>query len=275
MISLKKFKWSIKLDYILLLKIRGLSLRKKCSFIILKYLFFIKDSIVGIKAPMNIRVFNRLFFYNDLYGPASLERVYSESYHLKDFIKQRGTIIDVGAHIGQFSFFCSNYLGAERIVSIEPLKDCFSILRMNAKNPDDCINCAVSAKEGPIPFYVSELSSQHSSYIRDLSEKYGHEIIVPAKRLDDIIGELHIDEIDLLKIDTEGSEFDVLLSARGILHRCNTLLIEMSVSRSSAGNLFTVGNYLQDQGFKLAKLLPYSNGGQSIDGIFTKNSGSI
>jgi FkbM family methyltransferase len=265
---IRLLRWSLKHDYTLLFRIRAIPIYQKISCIALKYLFYVKDKIVSNNTtPSRVRVFGDMYHYVDAYGIASLQRVYCESYHLKSHVKQGAVVIDVGAHIGQFNFFCRNYLKASRIVSIEPIRECYEVLKLNSRDPDDCMNIAISNERSSVHMHISKTSTQHSTYIMDDKEEYLGGFDIPAARLENVINEKQIEKCDLLKIDTEGSEYDVLLSAGNALKAIKTIYVEMSVLRKSSGNLFIIGTYLQDRGFALQELLPF-NSVLAADGIF-------
>ncbi|UCG78191.1 MAG: FkbM family methyltransferase [Nitrospirota bacterium] len=264
--------WSIKLDVVFLLNIKGIHVWERVWFILIKYLYFVKDKVTGIRnKPARVSIFNREYYYDNIYGLSSLQRVYCESYEIKEWLASDPIVIDIGAHTGQFNFFCSHYLTAERVISVEPLTDCYEILKLNARNPNDCINCAIGITDDTVTMFIPEISSQHSTYIKDDNEKYRDSVDVKMKRLDDIMAEHLIDKCDLLKIDTEGSEYDVLVSAVNTLTNVDKVLVEMSVFRRSSGNMFVVGSYLQENGFRLAKLLPVSKDMQFLDGLFERD----
>ena len=174
---------------------------------------------------------------------------------------------------GAIQFFLPTVFEGKEDNKFEPLKNCFEVLKLNAAASSDCYNCAISAANKTVTMCVPAQSSQLSSYIRDEKERYINFFSVESKRLDDVLGELNITHCDLVKIDTEGSEYEVLLSARQVLDKTRFVLVEMSVNRASAGNIFTVGDFLQRQGFKLKKLLPYKENHSSADGIFEKKGG--
>lgn len=259
-------RWSLYLDYIFLFNVKGVSLSAKLRFILLKYLIYIKNRIFGLPAvPVFATVLNQKFYYNDVYGIASLQRVYCEHYRLRDVVRNSSIIIDVGANIGQFNFFCSHYLKAQRIVSIEPLSDCYEVLKQNALRPEDCRNYAISHNAETVTIYVSKTSSQMSTTVKDANDTYAKKVVVRAIDLDVLLHDADIMKADLLKIDTEGNELDVLTSAVQCLKEVPVVLVEMSVIRSSTGSMFRTGAFLEDHGFQLYEL----------QGINTLNPGTI
>ena len=266
----KMLRWSLRLDLILLFKIRDISVAGKIYFIVLKYLLYLKNTLFGLSdAPCSATVFSKKYYYNDVYGLASLQRVYCEHYRLKQIIKNDSVIIDVGAHIGQFAFFCRHYLRAKRVVSIEPVKESFTVLRLNAGDPEDCAQAAVSNETKIVTMHVSKTSSQLSTYVKDTNDSYVASFDIQAEKLDDVVKRYDIETADLLKIDTEGSEYDVLRSGAQLLSKVNVLLVEMSVFRASLGNIFKVGAFVEEKGFKLVEFNLYENHYPvTVDGIF-------
>jgi FkbM family methyltransferase len=180
-------------------------------------------------------------------------------------------IVDVGANIGQFNFFCRHYLKAERVLSIEPLTICQDLLKLNSTDPSDCLNYLVSNENGEKEFYLAHESSQLSTCIKAENKSYAECLLLQGKKLDDILAECGLQSIDLLKIDTEGSEFDVLLSAERTLEAVRLVLVEMSVLRKSTGNIFKTGSFLNERNFELVSLgCIKSNKPEDIDGIFKR-----
>jgi len=246
--------WSLSLDYELLCRVKNLPFTGKIYFILLKYALYLKHRICGRQGAHSTMVFGTRFFYNDAYGLASLQRVYCAGHTLKELLPENPVIIDVGANVGQFNHFGSHYLGARRVISIEPVEESYEMLQRNAAVADDSHRCAISDVEGDVLFHVARESSQLSSYVADEDSSYRESYPVRARRLDSLATEMKLERVDLLKIDTEGSEFDVLKSAEKLLANTDLVLVEMSVFRKSAGNLFKIGNFLEGKGFTLVEL---------------------
>jgi FkbM family methyltransferase len=269
---LRMLRWSFELDCIFLFKVSGLPIIEKTRFVILKYLIYLKNRMFGVHGKHgSIKVFGSKFFYNDVYGLASLQRVYCSSYTLKALLPDHPVIIDVGANVGQFNFFCKHYLRAERVISIEPIKDCYDLLLLNSGKSADCVNKIVSTSNNEMIFYIAKRSSQLSSYIKDDNVEYIDSYSVQGARLDDILDRFDLKRADLLKIDTEGSEFEVLSSATGFLGKVDHILVEMSIFRKSSGNLFKVGGFLEERAFDLVSLATKNRERpRDVDGIFKR-----
>lgn len=246
---------------------------QKFFFVLLKYLIFKKNKLIGwTDGVSSAIVFGKRFYYNEAYGIASLQRVYCEHYLLREVIPVGGMVIDVGANIGQFNFFSRHYLKASRVISIEPLSGCFAILVQNATVSNDCHQLALSDRNGVRTMFISSISSSLSSYIPDSEASVIAGNAVLSRTLDDFVTDLGVAHVDLLKIDTEGSEFDIIRGGSHVLTVCALIAIEMSVSRPSSGDVFRIGNAIEDAGFRLLLLAPHSGHCPSaVDGLFAKN----
>lgn len=266
----KLLLWSLKLDYTFIVHVPDISFLGKINFLLKKYWMFLKNVVCADNVTC-VKVFGLDYFCNERYGLASLQRVYCSSYGIKKFIPANPTVIDVGANIGQFTFFCRHYLHAKRILSIEPIIFCYDVLRKNSSDPVDCLNCLVSCDTGNREFFICKKSPQLSSCIKNEWEEYDDGALSPSRRLDDLVRVNRVEKIDLLKIDTEGTEYDVVQSAEGILDRVGAMMVELSLFRNSDGNLFATGKFLEDHDFQLAAI-DYGNGIRStdVDAVFVK-----
>jgi FkbM family methyltransferase len=262
--------WSLKLDMEFLFAVPGVPLYERLRIIICKYLFFLRDRCRPDITVRHATAFGLHYRYNDRFGLGSIQRVFCSSWKLKEVLPPRPIVVDVGANLGQFNLFCRTYLGADRIISIEPLPSCFQLLTENAERPSDCINMLVTEQESETRFFVA-CDSQLSSTVRVDGGDYCGEIMAQGMPLDRMLDIAGVDRINLLKIDTEGSEMDVLRSAGEFLDKTDVVLVEMSIFRKNMGNIFAVGSFLEARGFRLNELV-FAEGSHpaDADGIFIR-----
>jgi FkbM family methyltransferase len=261
--------WSLKLDWEFLFIVPNIPWFERFRIIICKYLLFLRDRCLSSNIHQAI-AFGRNYKYNDLYGLGAIQRVYCSSWKLKELLPSHPVVVDVGANLGQFNLFSHAYLGAERIISIEPLQSCYLILKENSENHSECINALIGEKEEDVRFFVAK-NSQLSSTVYDNCSEYCDEVTIKSLPLDRILTSSGIEKINLLKIDTEGSEMDVLRSSGAFLDKTDVILVEMSVFRKNRGNMFDIGFFLQSKGFVLHELV-FANGVNptDVDGIFVR-----
>jgi len=126
-------------------------------------------------------------------------------------IKEKDTVIDVGAHIGLFSLFASKSCKKGKIYAFEPIKENYEKLESNIKLNNllniQAYNTAVSKSTSKITLYQSNDESGHSKFVPTDSP-----IEVTSKSLNEFFKENKIKTCDLLKLDCEGSEYEIIES---------------------------------------------------------------
>lgn len=141
-------------------------------------------------------------------------------------------IIDIGANIGQFMFACKTLFPDAKVYSFEPDFSVFEMLKKNATNFDNVktYNLALSNVKKKMKFYVSNEYSEWSSLKKIDGKEYKINTVHTDKG-DNLLK--NIKEINLLKIDVEGAEYDVISGLTKTLERTNYLLIEVSLDRNN------------------------------------------
>lgn len=147
--------------------------------------------------------------------------------------KESPFIIDIGSHIGiSLLYFKSLYPNC-KILSFEPNPISFEILKENIFNNGlediELINMAVDSNSGKKIFYIDNSNqnweSNSSFLINSWNGKESTKSIeVQSTRLDSYIKD--VDEIEMLKIDIEGTEYEVLNSHKGVLNKVKNISIE-------------------------------------------------
>ena len=142
-------------------------------------------------------------------------------------IKNGDVVVDIGAHIGDFSIFAS-LNSAKNIFSYEPDPNTFKLLKQNINSNNikniKYINLAVSDKNGECNFYINKIDGGSSFFRTTDSPK---NIKVKSITLADIFTQNKISTIDFLKIDCEGSEGLIFKKAtKNTLDRINQISLE-------------------------------------------------
>ena len=120
------------------------------------------------------------------------------------------SFIDIGANIGAYSLFVNSLNLGTKMVAIEADPEIFA--RMNFNLPDHIqkLNLAVASEEGELPFYIDNHNRGENSLITKSADRLQEKIVVPAKRLSQILDAQGIDKPTAFKIDVEGAEMDIL-----------------------------------------------------------------
>ena len=124
-------------------------------------------------------------------------------------IKENDTIIDVGGHIGLFMLFCEQFCPKGKIYCFEPASDNYRIfldnIKLNNFKNIFSFNIAVSKQDGNIPLYLNDDASGHSIFLKN-----SNSIQVDSITLQKIFDLNNIKKCNLLKLDCEGSEYEII-----------------------------------------------------------------
>lgn len=151
-------------------------------------------------------------------------------------LKNINLLIDVGANIGQFSLFAKKYLNCKKIILFEPLKDEYNKLCKLFIDKDIIIhNLALGSKKSNSTINIT--NQRDSSSILDINSKIDESFkhikiikkqIINLERLDNILKNSDLENVNLLKIDVQGFELQVLKGASKILRNIKYIYIECS-----------------------------------------------
>jgi FkbM family methyltransferase len=135
-----------------------------------------------------------------------------QEYSSNDFeINDSDVVIDVGAHIGLFALFASQFCKRGKIFCFEPIKENYELLveNINSNKIKNIIpfNLAVSKVSGSVKIFLNDDYSGHSMFLET-----NDFVIVKSKSLFDIFSENNIQECDFLKLDCEGAEYEIINS---------------------------------------------------------------
>lgn len=146
-------------------------------------------------------------------GPLNSIIFFNEYGDLKEQ-RDHEIFVDVGAHIGTFSLYAASKAPTRTIYAFEPEPFNYTLLCENIALNDSAtikpIRAAVSAQSGTATLYVQhERGAQGHSIVH---AKTTDARIVDAISLPDFFSKNHITRCDYLKLDCEGSEYDIICS---------------------------------------------------------------
>ena len=170
--------------------------------------------------------FNELMYQLSLRGLGVLnykgDYLVGEKQWLKQYLRNKNNpvVMDVGANVGRYSFDALEINKNSRIIAFEPHPKTYNKLVNNVQNNNfKAYNFAVGNSDGKIKLYDydnndgSSHASLHEDVIKDLHQGSAISHDVDIITLSSFFEKRNISSIDLLKIDTEGNEFDVLKGA--------------------------------------------------------------
>jgi FkbM family methyltransferase len=168
-------------------------------------------------------------------------------------------IIDVGSNIGEFSLSVRRECALRGVLTInliaieaDPLE--FKCLNLNLISSDLKINSFVGEKEKlALAEFANDSGDTHIKTVDHpiINSDYRNLVTVTVKKLDNLVSFEHFSKIKLLKIETEGSEPEVLLGALKVLTRTKYVVLDTSPERGGISTFDMVNNILNHQNFSL------------------------
>lgn len=136
-------------------------------------------------------------------------------------------VVDVGANIGAFTI--SAALAGARVLSFEPFPSNFAVLQRNVARS--------GVRAELFPMAVSSQAESRELFLPDNDEYVGRFSLHPGRgartirvectSLDDIVRKNALPRIDLLKLDCQGSEYEILFGAgTDTLGRIRSIIVE-------------------------------------------------
>lgn len=177
--------------------------------------------------------------------------VFLRDVYKRELLKEGMVVIDVGAHIGIYSVLAAKKV--EKVVALEPFSKNYERLKENSAPFKNIItkNIALSNRKGEMPFYVSEFSFSHSLNA-DIAKESGTytEASATVSTLDELVRELGLEKVDLIKIDTEGEELNILKGAEETLKKNPKALI-VAASYHYPTEKQEIEEFLKERGFEI------------------------
>ncbi len=155
------------------------------------------------------------------------------------------TVVDVGANAGVYAVHAARQVGKDGcVVAIEPNPAVLARLDRNVHVNGLERVCAVVPAAASSEASTGSLVVGANSTIGHLAASDRLGVEVPVRTLDEIVAALDLADIDLLKIDVEGSEVAVLQGGVDSVRRSRRIVVEVSEETSAA-----VANGLREAGF--------------------------
>jgi FkbM family methyltransferase len=190
--------------------------------------------------------------------------------------KQGDIVVDVGAHMGKYTIIASKRVGANgKVIAIEAHPGNYEMLNRNIKlnglTNVTTLNYAVYSKESKIKLFLPGEKSNHTIYNTLISSRATNEekfVEVNANTLDSLLqqGGISHAEVNWIKIDVEGAEFEVLKGAHDIMSNSNNITFLIEIHNLEDGkNLYRqIMDLMEKHNFKVEFENTYDNGEKHI-----------
>lgn len=187
-------------------------------------------------------------------------------------------ILDIGSNRGEFYQICRSYYPSSYYFLIEGNKFCEPDLK--TLGVDYAIEL-LSDTPKQIEFYLNnkDILSTGASYYREcITEHFVDENLIKEIRNTTTLDILFTEDsvFDLIKIDTQGSELDIIKGGLNIVKNAKGLLLECSLANcnENAPLFTTIKEYLESINFHQKEVLDnhyYKNELVQIDVLFVKD----
>ena len=141
-------------------------------------------------------------------------------------------ILDIGSNIGASILYFRNRFPNARILGFEPHPETFALLQQNVSDLSQVsvFNCGLGAANTRVSVPGESINFGAFSTLGHRRGQVEERKTVECdiRRLDDVLRELGIDKVDLIKIDCEGAEADVFAGlSPAIIERCQWIVGEL------------------------------------------------
>jgi FkbM family methyltransferase len=139
-----------------------------------------------------------------------------------------GTVLDIGANIGLFTELAIRK-GASEVVSVEINENAIGIFEdiHSGRENVRLVKKAVYDKTGEMEIHTDPNNSLVGSVFHDHTAGLSETVIVPSISIDDLMAEYNLEDIGLVKIDVEGSEYAIFDGMSDeTLDKLNNIILE-------------------------------------------------
>jgi FkbM family methyltransferase len=191
-----------------------------------------------------------------------------EDHILARFIPKEGdTVIDIGAHIGRYTISSKMVGKTGKVVAIEADLDTFQILKRNValNNLTNVLplNIAVFSTKTRIKLYEQSASAKYNSIMLTRAAKTKNYVELNADALDSILKLNGVNQVNWIKIDVEGAEFEVLKGSTKTLSSENiSLLIEIH-NNDDPSHYDNIVDFLKHDKYEITFEQRYEGSGES------------
>ncbi|MFN6380047.1 MAG: FkbM family methyltransferase [Flavobacteriales bacterium] len=172
---------------------------------------------------------------------------------------KKAIIVDIGAHKGYFTLFASlNSDKQSTIISIEPVESNYKLLEQNILRQGvenvQVMKAAIAHFDGQLDIHLSQDTNHSLIKNNPLSGETNAIEKVKAITLDSLVSQFQLGEIDFLKMDCEGAEYDILFNVSDeTLKKIKILSMEFHDLKSPVNNAQALISYLENKQFRVVK----------------------
>jgi FkbM family methyltransferase len=144
-------------------------------------------------------------------------------------VNKQSIVLDIGANMGEYSYFFQEIIRAKKIIAFEPIPHLYKRLKFLFPSIE-VYPCAVSDQSAKSNLYIPFIASKKYEtrakldILPENGETHVAKIQVETISLDTLFEE-SIDKIDFIKIDIEGHELRAIRGAEKLISRDHPILM--------------------------------------------------
>ena len=182
--------------------------------------------------------------------------------------KEGDTVIDIGAHIGRYTITSSKQVGnTGKVLAIEADPDNFQLLKRNIalNNLKNVLplNYAVFSARTRMKLYEQSASAKYNSLMLARAAKTKNYVEVNADTLDSILKLNEVNQVNWIKIDVEGAEFEVLKGSTKTLSTDNVSLFIEIHNIDDPSHYHNIIDFLKYRNYEITFEQRYEGSGES------------
>jgi FkbM family methyltransferase len=123
------------------------------------------------------------------------------------------TVLDIGANVGVTALYFSQIFPNARIYAFEPAPDNFAVLAKNVANCDRirAFNFGLGADDATLELFASDNPVNFGGYsLHAAGSDTSKKVSIRVRSVKSVLQEIAVESVDVIKIDTEGAEWDIL-----------------------------------------------------------------
>ena len=122
-------------------------------------------------------------------------------------------VLDIGANVGVTALYFSQVFPNAAIYAFEPAPDNFAVLQKNVANCARirAFNFALGSRDATLGLYASDNPVNFGGYsLHATGSDTSKRVSIPVRNVAGVLAELSLTSVDVVKVDTEGAEWDIL-----------------------------------------------------------------
>ncbi len=174
------------------------------------------------------------------------------------------TLVDLGANIGAFSVYAATVSRNTRVYAYEPMFEAYQVMQENVRlnalsGVITCFNYAVAGTRARRELFVTGTDFFFPTLVAPAKPQEAIRQLVPCTTLAEIIDVNELAQVDLLKMDVEGSEYDILYQTpSGYFARIQEIRMEYHNLDQKQQNVRGLKQFLVSQGYTITHEQPTS-----------------